>query len=594
MTTVAEALAWAVQAHQAGRWQQAETLYRHVLRADPVNAGALHLLGVLAFQFGQHEQALDYIRQAIVIRPQDASFHSNQGLVLDALHRSDEAVASYREALRLRPNFAEAHNNLGNALQRLGRPEEAVASIQEALRLRPDFHEAHTNLGNVLLNQGRLDEAVSRFREALRLCPNSYEAQSNLATAQQSQGRLEEAVASFQEALRLRPDSHEAHFYLGNALQLQWRLDEAALCFREALCLQPDYPEAYNSLGNVLKEQGRTNEAMTAFGEALRLRPDFAEAHFHLGLTLLSIGRLEQGWTEYEWRRRCLGFQDRSFRQPLWDGAPLGGQPILLYAEQGIGDTLQFVRYAPLVQQRGGSVVLECPPVLVPLLATGPGIDHLVAQGSELPEFATQASLLSLPGILGTTLATIPARVPYIQADPRRRERWQQELQGANAFNIGIAWQGNPLHPHDRIRSVRLEQFAPLAQLPGVRLVRLQRGPGSEQLAQLKEWAVLDPENWPEDPAEAWQETAALISALDIVVTVDTALAHLAGAMAMPVWVALPLVPDWRWLLDHEDSPWYPQMRLFRQEHPGDWCGVFARIAEAIGTMNLTCGRRKR
>jgi tetratricopeptide (TPR) repeat protein len=584
MTTVAEALTWAVQAHQAGRWQQAETLYRHVLQADPGNAGALHLLGVLAFQAGQHQEALSYIRQAIAIQPEDASFHSNLGLVLDDLLQADEAVACYREALRLQPDFPEAHNNLGNALQRQGRPDEAAINFREALRLRPDSHETHSNLGNALVSHGRPDEAAICFREALRLCPDSYEAHSNLAAVLQSQGRLDEAVASFQAALRLRPDFAQAHFYLGNALQLQWRLDEAMRCFRESLRLQPEYAEAYNNLGNILKELGRPDEAVAAFSEALRLRPDFPEAHFHLGLTLLLIGRFEQGWAEYEGRRRCLGFKDRAFRRPLWDGAPLGGQPILLYAEQGLGDTLQFVRYASLVQERGGHVVLECPPPLVPLLATCPGINRLVAHGSELPEFAAQASLLSLPGTLGTTLGTIPARVPYLHADPRRRHRWQQELQGASAFNVGIAWQGNPQHPHDRIRSVPLEQFAPLAQVTGVRLVRLQRGPGSDQLSQLNGgWAVLDPGKWPEDPAEAWEETAALMSALDLVVTVDTALAHLAGAMAVPVWIALPRIPDWRWLLNREDSPWYPTMRLFRQECPGDWYEVFARIAEALG-----------
>jgi tetratricopeptide (TPR) repeat protein len=658
MTNVAEALAWAKQAHQAGQLQQAETLYRQVLRVEPANADALHLLGVLAYQAGQHQLALDYIGKALAVRPQDAAFHSNRGLVLDALGRWDEAVACYREALRLRPDDATVHNNLGNAIRRQGRLHEATACYREALRLRPNYPQAHNNLGNALKEQGRLDEAIAYYREAARLLPAFPEAHCNLGNAFEKQGRLNEAVPCYREALRLRPDYPEArgqlerlsrelpsaarsvqepddglagyreairllpnapevHFNLGIALQRQGRLDEAVASYRQAIRLRPSYHKAFHNLGDALQRlgrfddaiacfreairslpdsaeshynlgtalhgQGRLDDAIACYEEAIRLRPDYPEAHNNLGQCWLLKGQFQRGWAEYEWHLRCPGIGSRSFRQPQWDGTPLGGRRILLYADQGLGDNLQFARFAGLVQQRGGYVIMECLPSLAPLLSTCPGIDRLVAQGSVLPEFDVHAAMLSLPGLLGTTVETIPADVPYVHADPQHRRRWQQELQATGTWNVGIVWQGRPTHGQDRTRSVLLEFFAPLARIPGVRLVRLQRGPGSEQLAQLRgQWEVFDPPGWPEDHAEAWLESAALVSALDLVITVDTSVAHLAGSLAAPVWVALPFVPDWRWLLEREDCPWYPTMRLFRQQRLGDWPGVFERLADAL------------
>ncbi|HLJ97642.1 MAG TPA: tetratricopeptide repeat protein [Gemmataceae bacterium] len=580
---LAEAMARAKQAHQAGQWQHAESLYQQVLAADPTNADALHLLGVLAYQAGQHQRALDSIQQALAIRPHDATFHSNRGLVLDALGRLEEAAACYREALRLRPNDPVVHNNLGKVLARQGRLNDAVACFREALRLRPNYPEAHRNLNMALQKQEPPSGDLARYHEAIRLLPGAPEAHYNLALALQRQDRLDEAVASYRQAIRLCPDYHRAHHNLGHVLQRQDRLDEAVACFREAVRCGPDSAESHYNLGNAYHCQGHLDEAMACYREAIRLRPDYPEAHHNLGQCWLLLGQFERGWAEYEWHGRCPGIPTRTFRQPLWDGTPLGGRTILLYADQGLGDNLQFARYAPLVQQRGGTVIMECLPALAPLLATCPGIDRLVPRGSPLPEFAVQAPMLSLPGILRTTVNTIPAAVPYLHPDPQRRRRWQQVLQETPTFNVGIAWQGRPTHGQDRQRSVALEQFGALAEGTGVRLVRLQRGPGSEQLARLDgRWAVFDPPDWPEDPAEAWLESAALVSALDLVVTVDTSVAHLAGALATPVWVALPFLPDWRWLLQRDDSPWYPSMRLFRQEHRGDWSGVFARIREAL------------
>ena len=292
------------------------------------------------------------------------------------------------------------------------------------------------------------------------------------------------------------------------------------------------------------------------------------------------MGRFEQGWPGYEWRWKCKEFGSLPpFHPPLWDGSPLDGRTILVHAEQGLGDTLQFIRYAPLVHQRGGRVILVCQPPLIGLLTRSPGVERLVAQGEALPDYDVHVPLMSLPGLLGTTLESVPADVPYLDAEPQLVEAWRHRLGSYPGFKVGIVWQGNPKFRLDRRRSIPLAQFAPLARVPGVHLFSLQKGPGAEQLAAVTDrFPVTDLGRRLDD----FMDTAAVLKNLDLVISVDTAIAHLAGALGIPVWVALPFVPDWRWLMDREDSPWYPTMRLFRQARPGQWEDVFQRIAEAL------------
>jgi tetratricopeptide (TPR) repeat protein len=547
MLTVAQALDLAVQQHQAGQWQQAEQLYRAILQVEPQQVDALHLLGVLASQVGQHEQASTYIGQA----------------------------------LRLQPDFVEAHINLGVALQKQGKLEEALASLHQALRLQPDSAEAHNNLGNVLQEQGQLDEAQACYQQALHLRPDYAEAHNNLGNVLQKQGKLVEALACLQQALRLKPDYTEAHNNLGNVLQKQGKLVEALACLQHALRLKPDFAEAHYNLGNVLKEQGQLTEALASYQQALRLTPDYAEAHWNRALVWLLAGDFEQGWPEYEWRWQRQEASPPRFPQPRWDGASLHGQTILLWAEQGLGDTLQFVRYAPLVQARGGCVLVACQPALVPLLSRCPGIDQLLSQGSPLPPFDAWAPLLSLPGLLQTTLATVPRTVPYLFPDPERVQYWRQELHPLEGFKIGIVWQGNSRHQNDKQRSIPLAQFEPLARVERVQLISLQKGAGREQLEAVAErFPVIDLGQRLDGDSLA--DAAAAMQNLDLLIACDTALAHLAGALGVPVWLALPFAPDWRWLLEREDSPWYPSMRLFRQQKWGDWDEVFARMAAAL------------
>jgi tetratricopeptide (TPR) repeat protein len=489
----------------------------------------------------------------------------------------------YRQVLERDPRHADAWRCLGLLAKQVGRLDLAVENIRRCLLLSPGYASAHFNLGNVLREQRLLEQAAASYRQAIHLKPDFAEAHKNLANVLKDQGQLDEAEACYDEAIRLKPDLAEAHFNLGNILLDGGRLEKAEVCFQEALRLMPALVEAHTNLGNVFKHQGRFAIAEACFLEALRLKPEFAEGHFNLSLFWLLQGNYVQGWPEFEWRRRTIDQRPYSCPPPTWDGTALDGQTILLQAEEGLGDTLQFVRYARLVKEKGGRVLLQCQPALASILAGCPGIDQLVPRGTPLPAYQVSAPLLSLPLLFGTTLETIPAPVPYLAVDPARVEHWRARLAAIPGFKVGICWQGNPSQENDWRRSVPLVQFAPLAAIPGVCLVALQRGAGLEQMGRAAEQlSIVDLPGRSEDPAEGWLDTAALIQALDLVISIESAVAHLAGAMAAPVWVPLAFMPAWRWLLDREDSPWYPTMRLFRQPQAGNWTAVFERVAEEL------------
>jgi hypothetical protein len=407
-----------------------------------------------------------------------------------------------------------------------------------------------------------------------------------LALALAGQGKPAEAIPVYERLLQLTPNQAEAHNSLGAALHDADRLTEAASSYRESLRLKPGFVEAHNNLGLVLGELGRFDEAIAQFEEAVRLMPDYAEAHKNLGLANLTLGRFERGWREYEWRLRCADTTLQPLPQPIWNASDLTGRTILLRAEQALGDTLQFIRFAALVKKRGGRVLVECQPPLVSLLAGCAGIDQLLAQGSVLPEFDVQAGLLSLPRILGTSFEGIPAEIPYLSADAGLVEHWRNELGGVRAFKIGINWQGSVFHRRSRQRSIPLAQMLRLKDIKGVCLFSLQKGAGSEQLSILPHAAaIVDLGKSLDEPTAPFLDTAAVLMNLDLLVTSDTAIAHLAGALGVRVWVALPYCADWRWFLDREDSPWYPSMRVFRQKRFGDWPEVFDRMVAELKKM---------
>ena len=439
----------------------------------------------------------------------------------------------------------------------------------------------------MLKDQGKPDEAVASCRRALELNPDLTKAHYNLGNALKDQGNLDEAVACYRRALELKPDFADAHTNLGHALQDQGKLDEAVACCRRALELKPDFAEAHNNLGVVLRNQGKLDEAVACCRRALAVNPDYADAHTNLAMASLLVGDWQRGWAKYEWRLQTKNFIPRHFPQPSWKGEPLTGRTILLYAEQGLGDTIQFVRYAAVVKGQGAAVVVECQKPLAGLLEGCPGVERLIVPGDDLPAFDFHAPLLSIPGILKTTLETIPANIPYLFPRPLLLERWRERLTGLDGFRIGIAWQGNPAYSGDRFRSIPLRFFTPLAEIPGVRLVSLQKARAASNWLELRD---LFPVTELGSRLQDFIDTAAVMKNLDLVVTADTAPAHLAGALGVPVWVALSSAVDWRWLLDRSDSPWYPTMRLFRQKEPGNWQSVFEEIKAGILAMIRAAG----
>lgn len=554
--TIQRAFDLVLQHRKAGRTAEADSLYRHILGQIPKDPNALNTLGILAHQAGQNEFAADLFRRATELQPDQAEFHDHLGMSLAALGRWEQAADSLGRAMDLEPG-PETCLNLAHALRRSGRDGESMARYRQAVDLQPNFHAAHNNLGNLLRESGRLDDAIASYRRALELKPEYLEALNNLGSALLESGWPKQAIEQYQRATSLRSD----------------------------------VPELHNNIGKALRADGRTDESIGAHDRALSLNPDHADAHWNRGLMLLLSGRLEEGWDEYEWRWRVGEFKSprRNFRQPLWTGQPLRGRRILLHAEQGLGDAIQFARYAPLVAQAGGRVIFECAPELGRLMRTLGGVEEVVAPGQALPEFDLHCPLLSLPRAFRTTLQSVPNMIPYLQADRAIAANWKSRLRFVkDRLRVGLTWAGSAANPNDRNRSLSLETLAPLAECENVAFYNLQTGPAPAE-TERGTFTLMNP------PPEFvdFADSAALISNLDLIITVDTAMAHLAGALAAPAWVLLPFAPDWRWLLDRQDSPWYPTLRLFRQPAIGNWEPLVRQLAAdlnqvAAGVLSLT------
>jgi tetratricopeptide (TPR) repeat protein len=597
------------------RFAEAVECFRQAVRLKPDFASAYSNLGNALRELGDLDEAVASLRKAVLIDPDFVEAHLNLGIALEAQGKLDEATASYRQAVHCRPSYADAHFSLGNALikqgksdqaaahlqetlrfkgndaaahhslaialKALGKSEQAISHYQQALRLKPDA-DGHIGLGNALQEQGNLPQALVHYRQATLLQPDNFVAHSNLGNALQEMGHLEEAETSLQRALALKPDFVAATFNLGIVLWKQGRPEEAEARYQQTIHIQPDHVDAYLNLATAQKQQGRLHDAEASLAEVLRLKPDYAEARFNRSLLWLIQGDWVRGLPEYEYRAHGTKGGSASVKGPLWDGSPLNGRTILLHAEQGLGDTLQFVRYASGVKERGGRVVLGCQPALFRLLESAAGIDQLIKEGDPLPPFDFQAPLMSLAHILGTTPEKATANVPYLSAKKELVEKWRPVLGEVSGFKVGVFWQGNPHYPADRERSMPLSHFRPLADLPGVKLVSLQKGPGRDQLPGCP-FPVLDlTEQMDQEPVGPFMDTAAVLSLLDLIICSDSAVTHLAGALGIPTWTALPFMPDWRWLLDRDHTPWYPGTRLFRQRSRGDWTEVFQRIAATL------------
>jgi tetratricopeptide (TPR) repeat protein len=522
----------------------------------------------------------------------DPSQWVDLGNALCGQQRWQEAAEAFRQAVLLSPGNASILSNLSIALLKGGRAAEALQCAKQAFALDHSSAAICANLGACLIAQRRWSDAIQAYQAAVERDPTNADVWCNLGLAFQSQGSFDDAVDCFRRAIALNPRHAEAHGMLGNAFKNTGRTEEAIDCYRQALALNPLLANVHNRLGLALELQGRLNEAAACYRRAIEIEPDSFEAHMSLSALLLLTGDFEHGWAEYDWWWKKM--RPRDYSRPRWNGESLIGKKILLHPEQGLGDTIQFIRYAPLVKSLGAAVIVECQKPLRKLLARCRAIDQLVESGDDLPVFDFYAPLLSLPRILKTTLDTIPAEVPYLFADDALVMEWRARLEAVlGARNqpaaqvspglsdlhwVGINWRGSG--DYRRQRDIPLHMFASLAQIPGVRLVSLQKVPGEEAPAgagpMIHDLGEFDTSHGP------FMDTAAIMMNLDLVITSDTSIAHLAGALGVPVWVGLPFVPDWRWMLERSDSPWYPTMRLFRQKKPGNWAGVFEEIGAAL------------
>ena len=508
---------------------------------------------------------------------------ANLCIALQALGRAEEAAAAGRRALALRPEMAELYVNLAAALKSLGKLGEARDALQRAIALQPESALAYLNLGNVLRAAGAADAALEAYEHAGLLAPGDIAAHSNQGLALKDLGRPVAALIRFRRALAVNPSAAEVHFNLGNTLRETGALEDAVAALGRAVALNPGHIRARINLGVALRDLGRSEDALAAFDAAIACDGDYADAHWNRALALLLSGDFERGWPAYEWRWRATAMTPRDFSTPQWDGAPVDRRTLLLHAEQGLGDCLQFIRYAPLVAAQGATVVIECPAPLTGLVRSCAGVSEVVARGAALPPFDLHAPLMSLPGLLATRADTIPAETPYLSAPQRAGAALENALEQAlGRKKIGIVWAGNPAHENDRNRSCDPAHFACLADNPNVALFNLQKDASPVALSQLPLAADLAPH------LEDFCDTAFAAQQMGLIVTVDTALAHLAGALGRPVWLLLPHAPEWRWQLARDDSPWYPTMRLFRQTRPGDWDGVFRCLCQALAKIDWT------
>lgn len=595
-----------------------------------------HNLGNTYLKNGQPAEAVNCYRQAILLNSKYFEAHNGLGNALIVLNKLEAAAVAYKDAIRLQPSFAEAQYNLGRVLNKQGKPDEAIACYRKAIQidphnssyffnlggvlfkqkdisgaietyrtciqLQPGDVKAHNNLGLALVEKGDLEPAIASYRQAIAVQPGYTQTYSNLGIAQLKLGKLSNAEQSCLKAIDLDPKLPEAHYNLGNILREQDRLAEAIEAYRRAMELSsagiaadagtldndPDsvHWQASNNLACTLDQQGNTEAALLCHQKAISLYPQNAVLRWNRSLIFLMHGNFTEGWEEYEWRWKMDDFPNklRNCNRPEWRGEALHGEKILLYAEQGFGDTLQFVRYAPLVAAQGGEVILEVPPGLRRLLSDMPGVSTVISPGdTPPPDFSWHCPLMSLPLAFRTTMESIPAFSSYLQVPAEKILAGKQQWPG-NRLRVGVAWAGNPKHIYEIHRSMHLRDFLPLSNLAQISFYSLQVGEATKQLAEVApQFPVIDVCSQYTDFAD----TAAFLAGLDLVITVDTAIAHLAGALGIPVWILLAHDRiDWRWLRDREDSPWYPSARLFRQSKPGDWPGLMEKLRAALQELS--------
>jgi len=568
------------------KYDEAIALYEKCIEADPSVMSNYWKLGLALLLQGRDEEAQACWLSAILEGNQAEIEERTKELIhileTEGIKRLEtgkykQAKIIYLQIIEQSPNNPIAYKNLGNAAFNQGKLEEAIAYYQQGIELEPNDAITYYHLGNAFHQLDSLSEAIACYQQSLVIDPNSAIVLNNLGNALQRQGKFEQAIACYQQSITLEPNDALTYNNLGSVFNALNKLEEALACFQKGLILEPNNIEAHNNIARFYQEQRQYDRAITYCDRAIEIDPDYVNAQWNRSLIMLRLGNFQRGFIEYEWRWKRKETPPRLLPKPIWDGSNLAGKTILLQAEQGMGDMIQFIRYVPELVKLGGHIIVECHPPLVRLMQNIAGVEKVVAIGDTLPEFDVYIPLLSLPRILGTTPETIPAKIPYLK--PGESVSFKLETPGDNCLKVGLVWAGNPKHSDDYKRSSSLKYFQRLFNIPNIAFYSLQKELKS---AELKE--ISAPINLVDLSSKIndFADTAAVIAQLDLVITVDTAVAHLAGAIGKPVWVLLCYNADWRWMTEREDSPWYPSVRLFRQNQRGDWQEVMARVSEAL------------
>lgn len=567
-----------------GRPSEAEACLEYVVKLDPEYGEAWSTLSTVYLAQGRFAEAEQSSRQSIRLLPDTAEAYLNLGNALLSQGRRDEALASSAKAVELEPNNAMIWCSFGLIHERAESWENARGAYKNATRLASFLSNAQAGLARVHCALGETSTAEHILKQALKAKPDDIVLHCALGAFCESKNDLEQAEVHYRQALHLNSSLVQAWVDLGNVQQNQEHYAEAEKSYLAAIRLAPNHPEAHFNLGVSYQRRGLYDQALSSLDRAIEYRPEFVEAHWYKSFICLLLGDYARGWDEYEWRLRQKANVPRPFVQPIWDGSSLEGRTILVHDEQGYGDTFEFVRYLPLVKAKGGRLVLECHSRLSAILRGLEGCDEIIERVSphEVPKIAfdTQIHLMSLPRVFGTRLDSVPQNVPYITADPGRVEDWRERVAGDRNFKVGLAWSSA-----GSIRSCNLSDFQPLSEVPGLSFYSLQKGPGAEQADVPPAGMQLIRLDREMDLTERFVDTAALMMSLDLIISVDTSTVHLAGAMGRPVWTLLSAFPDWRWTHSGRETPWYPTMRLFRQNELGDWAGVFSQVQEALSTL---------
>ena len=571
---------------KAGQLAEAEKCGRSALALDQSHADSLHLMGLLCMAGKQYDLAIEWFAVAIRQNPHVADYFTNLGTALNRKSRAEEAIRSFDRALVLNPNQPAVWKTMGDLLLQQKRLDEAILSFDQALNFKPDSFEAANASAMLCFETKRYEDAISRLTRSLEIVPDQAAAYNLRGISRSRLRRHVEALDDCERAVALAPDEAEYNNNVGLLLQNLARHEEALVWLDKALALKPEFPEAYNIRSISLFDLRRCDEAFADMNRAIELEPERADYRWNLALMRLRVGDFDAGWLGREWGPKVvsLAFVDRKFEKPRWQGEPIAGKTILLHSDEGLGDTIQFSRYAKMVSELGARVILEVELPLHGLLTGLEGVAQCLPkmEGGELPEFDLYCPLSSLPLAFKTRLETIPGPHAYLPPlPPARVEEWQARLGAHDRLRVGLVWSGNPLHANDRNRSTNLQAMSAIFDT-GARFYSLQKEPREADKAVLAGRSeVIDLTEHLGD----FTDTAALIACLDLVITVDTSVAHLSAAQGRPTWILLPFTPDYRWLLGRDDSPWYPSARLFRQDESRDYAKVLARVRDELQTL---------